>query len=500
MQKFLSSKNVLILIIVVGLLSKLWALAITPEAAYNDSLYHLSIVKEILDQKTLSLPEIDVPPPLYYAFFASALILSQLSLTLFTSKMVPLVLSLVQLSLAFVVFRKLFPQHYLAALAFFVSVPWLTRFGAVNYTEAISVVFVFSSMFLIMKLQEKKQTFFSAIPLAVSISALSLSKLNATLLVPVFFLASIYVLWKQHTSLKTVAGFIVITVFLSGFWFGLNILKFGTLDQHNFQLASNELTLGIDTAFPLSHLISFPHLYYLYFWDFPNLSAFSAQSFVSGIPFELAAVVFALMVLPLGITLLNGAKQLIQKPALLSFIVLLPIALEFIPIIQRAAYFRMIIPVVPLIAVVFAFGFAALSNKFFKSLVILSLLLFSFYSLAYTGTSALFFKDVFEKHLPLYNAISETPQNSLVLVYSNNTRAVSFFSSRNPFGFNDNDARFESNNASEFLSKVKQFNITHIAQTCYKSPLNKKFLNELEQQGLVKEIFSDSCAKLYEVK
>ena len=112
----------------------------------------------------------------------------------------------------------------------------------------------------------------------------------------------------------------------------------------------------------------------------------------------------------------------------------------------------------------------------------------------------MFFKDVFEKHLPLYNAISETPQNSLVLVYSNNTRAVSFFSSRNPFGFNDNDARFESNNASEFLSKVKQFNITHIAQTCYKSPLNKKFLNELEQQGLVKEIFSDSCAKLYEVK
>ncbi len=490
-------KKIFFAIIVLSAIVRVYYFFVLPEGAYNDSLYHLNIVGKILGQKTFSLQGIDVPPPFYYSVFASLLSQSHLGLNSFTAKIFPFAIELLSLILAFVVFKKMFNENYFVPLAFFSVFPWVVRFSGINYAENLSVVFVLSSLYFLLNLKEKKETgLFSIFPLIFSISALSLTKLNAAILVPVFFLAALYLLYMSKASLKVLGAFSILAITLSGFWFFSNLLQFGVIDQH---IKSDAVNFGPSTGFSANSIIQNLLFYFLYFFDFPNQSAFEPGGFLWKLDFLLLSAVFFAIVLPLFFLIIFGVKKMAFQKNIVNIAVLLMVLVSFIPIIQRTAYYRLIIPVVPLISIVFARGFFDTKNSKLKSMALVSFVLFSFYSMALVSVSAYEFSNAYSKHSNLFAEISKLDNSSLVLVNSNMQRQVNLFSGKKAFGMTPNEQRLNTKTSSDFYNSFKEYGITHIAKTCYKDTLNQSFLGQLVQSGKLQKIYSDNCGAIYRV-
>ena len=490
-----SFSKLLILVIVLGIAAKFISFLLLPESAYNDAIYHLNLIKEVVAQQTFSL-NTDVPPPLFHAASAALFSFSGLAFDSFAIKLFPLVLLFLQLIFGFLLMRKIFPENPLPGFAFLVIYPWLTRFGGINYPEALAVVGVMATLLLLLKMREQKNSNpLYAFALAVSISVISLSKLNGTILVPVFFLAALYVLWKNNNSAKSIVTFAVIAILLSSFWFGLNFIKFGQFDQH---LKGDVTNFGEGTGFSLQSIASNLQGYYLYFFDFPAEAAFSSVSFLAGIAPVIPAVIFAIVVLPLFALLLFGAKKLFEKDKFLALLIFSAILLAFIPIVQRTAYYRLIIPAVPLLAILFGFGFNAVKGHF-RTIALVSLVLFAAYSFAYTSYSAYQFNNALSPNDLLYEKISELPNDAKVLISANRSRDVEFFAGRTSMGADTGTPEFLVSNPADFYNAAKKAGITDIAVVCYKDPFNKEMLQKLEQQNKISVLFSKDCSKLYEV-
>ena len=393
--------------------------------------------------------------------------------------------------------RKIFPENPLPSFAFLVIYPWLTRFGGINYPEALTVVGVLASLLLILKIREiKNSNPLYVIALAVSIATISLSKLNGTILVPVFFLGALYVLLKNKHSAKSIAAFAIVAIVLSSFWFGLNIIKFGQFDQH---LEGDITNFGDETGFSPQSILSNLPGYYLYFFDFPAQAAFSSVSFLAGIAPIVPAIIFAIIVLPLLALLLLGAKKLFEKDKFHALLIFSAILLAFIPIVQRTAYYRLIIPAVPLIAILFGYGFNSVKGHF-KTIAIVSLILFAAYSFAYTSYSAYQFNNALAPNDLLYEKISELQEDSKILIHGNRSRDVEFFAGRSAVGADTGTPEFLVSDHDEFYAAVKKVGITDIAVVCYKDPFSKNAIEELSVQNKLELYFENGCSKLYKVK
>lgn len=497
MRRSLNANTIFLAVLVLGIIARLFYLMVIPEEAYNDSLYHLNIVKESLEKQSFSIKGIDVPPPFYYSAFSSLLALSFLEINSATAKTFPFVLEALSLLLAFVLFRKIFKENFIAPLSFFSIFPWVMRFSGINYVENISLVFVFSTIYFLLELQEKKtKNFFLLLPLLFSISALSLSKLNATILAPFFFLAAVVFLYKSKASIQLIALFSIIAIFLSGFWFAGNFLHLGTIDQH---IKSDAFNFGPNTGFSVQSIAANLPFYYLYFFDFPNQSAFAYGGFLGQFDFTALSVIFAAIVLPLFFCILFGFKKITSEKTMFGTCLFLAFAISFVPIIQRVAYFRLIIPVVPIIVIAFAKGFYSIKGQKPRILVQGSFLLFSIYSIALSGISAAAFHSSFSQHEALFVAISSIEENSLVMINSNMQREVGLFSERNALGLTAADKRFNGVGAQEFYQNLKEFGVTHIAKTCYKDTIDKKMVENLLESKKIQEIYADDCGAIYKV-
>jgi len=491
-------KNVFFGIIILGILARIFYFIVIPEGTYNDTLYHINVIKEVIEKQSFDLTQIDVPPPFYYSLFVSFFTLSLLDLNLFTLKIFPFAIEALYFVFAFFVLRKIFKEKYYVPLAFFSIFPWSVRFSGINYIENLSIIFVLSTFYFLLDLMEKKNVrLFSLFPIIFSISALSLSKLNATILVPIFFLTTIFFLVKNNTKLLTITIFSIFVIFLSSFWFINNFFIFGVFDQH---IKSDVFDIGSSTGFSVESIVSNLQFYFVYFFDFPNESAFSTGGFLYEFDFFILSIIFTLMVLPIFFTILFGFKKMIFEKQILNFTIIALILISFIPVIQRVAYYRLIIPVTPLIAIVFAKGFLELKNSKLKSIVMVSFVLFSFYSIALTSISGVAFGDVYSKHNNLFNELSDLDDDSLILINSNMQRHVSVLSNQNAFGLAPDEKILNVQSANSFYESIKEFGITHIAKTCFKDPLNQEFVFQLEQKGQLIKTFSDSCSEIYEVK
>jgi len=297
-------KKIFFAIILLGIIVRIFYFVIIPEGSYNDALFHIDVSQQVIQNQSFDISPLNVPfvpPPFYYSLFASFSILNFFEIGFLAIKIFPLIIEVFYLLFAFIVFKKLFKEKYYVPLAFFTIFPWGIRFSGINYVENISLLFVFSTIYFLLTLIEKKEIqFFSLIPLILSISALSLSKLNGTLLVPIFFLSSIYALNKNKVKNVTLILFSISTILLASFWYILNFLKLGVFDQH---LKYDFVDFSSVTGFSLESIVSNFHFYYLYFFDFPFQSAFAPGGFLDKFDFFGLAIIFFLMVLPLFFTI-----------------------------------------------------------------------------------------------------------------------------------------------------------------------------------------------------
>ena len=373
---------------------------------------------------------------------------------------------------------------------------WITRFTSTAYPESATIVFVMAAAILTLKLAEKKSVaFIELMPLIAVIGAMALSKLNGAILVPSFITANAFILWKKSFPAKAILFFAVLAIFFSGFWFGANFLKFGEFDQH---IGPDVYNVGEETGFSIGSVISNIYFYYLYFWDFPNQSAFSGNSFLHGFSFFNFAVLFTIITFPLFIILLFGAKKILGLKNHLTLLIFSAIILSFIPVVQRIAYYRLLIPVIPFFAIIFGFGFENLKGKI-RAIVLVSLALFLLFSFFYTSISAYKFSENFNSNIPLYSKISELPQNSVVMIEANNQRDVEYIFGKKSLGVSSFTPEFLTSDESKFVALIKSSGVTNMAIVCGKNSLDANFLEKLSNHKVLDKTFENSCSKLFEV-
>ncbi|MBU0662298.1 hypothetical protein KJ891_02450 [Candidatus Micrarchaeota archaeon] len=504
MNTTFNTRSLLYIIIALGILAHLFSLVILPEAAYADSFYHVMLSQDVMGRGTLDLPlsQWAVPPPLYYLIFSSTFFLSGLPIDQYTIKILPFFFAAIQLLLFFLISRKIFAQNWLAPFALFSIFPLVIRYGSVNYTENLSLIFVLAGTCLILRLREHhaEKTALAMIPIAVSIAALSISKLNGTVLVPVLILAAVYFLYRNRaanikfSATSSALFFIALALLLSGLWFGMNFLKFGTIDR----FSGEQDIINTETAISgiLGNVPYYLSIAYIQFWDFPPVQVFPPNAVLP------MALLFALVVLPLYIALKVGGYCLLVKRRkyFLGALAFLTTAIFAAIVIGRTFdatnwYTRLIFPIVPFVAILFGYGWLELSKrKWLGRAVLLSLLLFSVYSLAFTSYTALFYANDHSDNSPLYTQIALLPADVTVAIKSNLTKAVPFISGRAAIG---KENRFDSASSPELYSSLRLAGVTHIATVCRNDPWDKALLQELERAGKLREIFNENCSALY---
>ena len=72
LEKF-SLKHVFFAIILLGIFARIFYFVVLPEGTYNDTLYHINVIKEVIENQSFNLEQTEIPPPFYYSVFASFL-------------------------------------------------------------------------------------------------------------------------------------------------------------------------------------------------------------------------------------------------------------------------------------------------------------------------------------------------------------------------------------------------------------------------------------------
>ena len=194
-SKFKSSpKKLFIGIIAIGLLVRLFTLIIFPDAGLTDSMYHLNITQYVIANGALPLGS---PPPLYYFLTALPFILLPIPLTLETARVFPFIFSALTLLLSYILFKKIFPKHWMYGLAFVVIHPLLIIFGATNYTSTLAALTVLLCFYIYWSYVKTKQNLLLVV-MPFALALLFLTRENAALFAPPFFLAFLYEIgWKK---------------------------------------------------------------------------------------------------------------------------------------------------------------------------------------------------------------------------------------------------------------------------------------------------------------
>jgi len=357
-----NQSRLLYAIIAIGIFARIFSLVVLPEATYADSFYHAMLSRDVMQYGTLDLPLSlwEVPPPLYYLLFSSVFLLSGFPITQFSIKILPLLFLALQVLLFFLISRRLFAENWKVPFSLFTLFPLAIRYGSVNYTENLAMIFVLASTYLILRLRRSQgHTVFSLLPLVAVLGALSISKLNGTVLVPIFVFAVVYFLLKNRAKKRTIAIFLAAVLLISGLWFGMNLMKFGMLDR--FGGGEDIATAGriqFDLFGRLPYYASTAHLY---FWDFPPLHSFQEILPMNYTLLLAAAVLFSLVVLPLYLVLACGFRSLLiaRRKYFFCALAALTAAIFSVIVISRTIdmwHSRLILPILPFIAILFGYG------------------------------------------------------------------------------------------------------------------------------------------------
>jgi len=511
-----SFRRLFFLILVVGIAVRFFVAAALPDSALSDTLYHLSIAKHAVETgffpfNGLELFEVSsVPPALYHSFVASVLLLTG-KLTAASATALTLVVSAIQLLVAFILLKKLFPKNWVYGMAFFTFMPLVTKYAGVNYIETFASIFVLFSFYLYILFRQTGQRKFLLLGIF-SLAAMSMAKLSATVVLPAFLFFFAWEMRKKAFPVKGIALFAVIALALSGMWFAAEYSRTGKL------LSSNTGDLELLVDYPARGLASVSGIGMFFvdfnasFWGFPpDTVLFGVLPMLSFLDYEVWRLIFLLFTFPL--LLFSAwfiAKSAMQRKQY-SWLLVSVLALAFIVVLSRSINYvhaRMFLPVMPLLAIPFAEGFGAIVGKWRKIVALLAVIA-AVYAFANVSFFAFYYNSSFQKSAPLYAEIALLPEDSLVIIPGNYVRAVRWFAERNALGPEqafripkvvESFSIVQALSKQEIYSRLKELNVTHLVAVCSDNSWNMATIAAMEQDGMLHTFFEHGCSKLFEVK
>ncbi len=508
-----SEIKIAIIIIIFAFVARLFALFFMPDVSMTDSIYHLSIVKYIIANHVIPLAGIpnvsnaSLPVPLFHILVAIPFTILPIQFNLATARIFPFIFSFLQLVLAFILLKKLFPKRWPIGFAFVAMQPFLIIFGALNYLETLATVTVLACFLIYLRFAETgKTSYLIAMPFA--IAAMALSKESATILVPPFFLAFLFELLKKRGGVELwkkkgrvlwqwtakTAYFVVASVTLSAVWFFVNAKSQSTSASTTVRGFAAFLT-GLQYLSPVLILL-LPLQFNASFWFF-LAQGFSSNPF--GISAELAFVAFSIVTFPVLCLIFFGLAKGVAKKDRASLLLLLCLAFSFFILVVRAnrqISVRMLVPIIPLFGISVCWAFKSINGINWRRIALLLFSLTAIYSVAFSSLYVLNFYEDYNNHIPLYEFAKGLPEGSVIAIHPNKTRQLPFITGVQSVSF----AYFNDLKQEELIQKLNEYNVTHIAATCYKNPWDLDVLNSLEQQYLLEKVFGDNCSTLYWLK
>ncbi|MFA6269264.1 MAG: hypothetical protein WCW13_02820 [archaeon] len=538
-----NSSKILLVILIIAVLVRVFSVLTVPEVAYNDSVYHLELANSLIQGN--SLPN-DAPPFLYHIILAIFFGVTGLPMVWPFVKIIPLLLVFVQLVLAYLLFKKLFLNNYLLPLSFVAVYPWLIRIGSVNMIDSFSATILTFSCYSLYSLIEsfelnsrikeklsannKKYLFYSLL----SFLLISFTKLNLVLVLP-FLLAIFLILIVRKLSPKKAVFLFLIAVFLSASFF---IFSFLNSSQNSVSIIAND---SVDAASAGKFMSIFNpsviFVSYLYFFDFPPMSAFEKIPLLNSLPQSTLMVLFAIVMLPIFIALIYGFILLLLEKTSFVFLnkntkvnqkrsigifnkfslsvcsistkdyfyIFLALSLfaAMIPLLvvvrEGSLYLRYLIPVIPIIAIFLGISFIQLGEKA-KSVLLVSFILFALFSFALCSVSAIFYNNIEQKDSPLYNYINSHSEVDNVASF-NKIRDLTYYINLSHYSAQKNLITLDLNSNfkdNEVYSALVLQKANYVVKTCYNDALSN-VLPKLEQLGRLQKVFEDNCAVLYSV-
>jgi hypothetical protein len=540
------AEKVFILIIIAAMAARLFAIAAMPDLQLTDTAYHLGITRFVAAEHRLPLPgELPgisaLPVPLYYFVTALPFALLPIPFTLETVKIFPLLFSALQLLLAFLLLRRLFPNSYLPGLAFVAVHPMLILYGSVNYVETLASVLVLLCFFVYWRFVETGKTAF-ALAMPFVLGATAMSKLSATVMVPAFFIMFLWELSKK----KGVAGrsqkiifFVAASLLLCSAWFAIDFLRTGVLFGANSGDLANLAAAPGRANVSLEFLLLAPIGFNEAFWSIQ-------PAVLESLPFgpanllvraALTAITLPLLAFILCFSFAAGIKR---KEKAGGILLLACFVLALVPLFTRPRvlfYPRMLLPAMPLFAIAFSAAFGmrpkgesgkkgkrqpnrlAFMLPLLKKAMLPLFCLFAAFSLAYSAAYVYYYHSDYAGHLPLFAEIEKLPPASAVAIHSNKARQLGFLAPQvQAIACSENRADWQdkallcgneqgekkpvnTNDSAELYEKLKALGATHIADTCYhKNPWGKQAVAELVANNRLAAVYSDACSTLYEIK
>ncbi len=499
---------ILFAIFVIVILARFFSVFVVPEPAYNDSIYHLELAKSLMDGEPITS---SAPPFAYHFLLAGFFFITGFPMIWPFVKIVPLLVFLAQLGLAFILFKKIFPKNFLIPLIFFTSFPSAIRFGSVNMVESFSIfaVTIFAYLFYLLAVSKPgKQALFYSIFCAVSFLLLSFTKTNVIFLVPALLLGFAFISWKKIGFTKTIPLVLLALIFGLSFIFVSGVLP-APADASSYTYTSIS-TPRIDLISPIFFVKSTAS-----FFDFPHESSFSKLPILNLIPYQIALPAFLLVMLPLIAALILGAfssllvlklfkkpfslikKKFSEKEFLQVFFFTCFLASIFsiypgLTIIRESEiYVRYMLPALPFFAILLGAAFDKLNGNF-RNIFLAALVLFAFYSFAMTSTSAIFYNSVEQSNQPLYDYISSNVEINSVISMQN-ARAVRYYTGKETIVLN---------NGNYTIDEIKQAHYSktpYISVSCYNEDLLYS-VKDLFDESKTEVVFESGCAKLLKIK
>jgi len=492
-------------ILAIAILARIFMLFTMADAPLTDTLHHLAIVKEIAETGAIPFGGVpymgvtDLPVPLYHFLLALPFMVFSIPFSLDAVRIFPFIFSALQLIVSYFLLKRIFPKNWVFGLAFVAIQPFLMIYGSVNYLETLASIFVLLNFYIYWRFVETgKNTYLWIMPFA--LAGLALSKESATFLVPAFFLAFLWELWKRKPKKadlqwgKKAAYFGVASVALSSAWFAINYFVIGRLSSSVYT-GVRGLSLASEIALSLESIFLFPINFNAAFWFFMYQSLGSLPVAFSP---EMATVAFTLITFPISMLILFGLARGVkakEKHSLLLFFLLLFGILLLISRGRKFLHLRLIAPMFPLLGIAFSNAFKELKLPNWRLLLTIFFVLTAIYSIGFSSYYAWHFGSDYREHVPLYDFVKGLPDGSVVAIHSNKARQIAFIAEKKDIPHE----YFDNLDAEQFKSTLKQYGVTHLAETCYKNPWDQSIIEQLRNEGLLDRLYSDKCNTLYEV-
>lgn len=516
-------RRLFLAVLLAGIAARLFVFLTLPESALIDSMVHLANARDVLESGFATSPEnFDLTTislsPLYYILVAGIFALSGLPLTFPFIKIIPFAMSALQLLLAYIFFRKVFPNSpgtsggWEFPTAFVAVFPWLIHYGAVNYVETFVSVLLLAAFIVLLKLRENP-TPINASLLGIILAGMALSKITGLAFAIIIALAALYVLLRKRNILPAV--FFALLFLAPLFLWNASLAVQGAGGDEVAGLIS-PLASQENLARKSAVLLSPPYAFnsYLSFFGFPPEGTFSRIPFLRELPLLPLELLFVLATLPLAIAALAGAYRSLRKERSFEGITILLVLLAGLGFstayaelgsMRTVGYMTMryMISTIPLLGFLVAKGLPGMKQNL-KTVFKVSLLLFAVYSLAYVSVSSLYYANVYAQHAPLYEFCSTLGGDAKVYDEVKG-RPIYFYAETKPMRL---IIDLESENPSGYLhtlapaqlhEKLKENSFTHLSISCYRNPWSEKEMMALEAASMFRQVFKDDCSTVYEL-